>query len=76
MSRRADLAALREIFLRYLDDEWRTPSDFYAAMRRAGKWKVAGNDWYRIALVLERLANEGKAEIRIRGRVRYFRRAA
>ncbi len=75
-SSRPDLAKLREIFIRHLDDKWRTPSDFYAGLRKAGKHSVRGNDWYRIALVLERLANEGKAEIKIQGRVRYFRRAA
>ncbi len=73
---RPDLAKFREIILRYLDDEWRTPADFYAGFRKAGKHKVVGNDWYRIALVLERLSNEGLAEIKIRGRVRYFRKAA
>ena len=39
------------------------------------KWLgLPGPEWYRISLVLERLANDGFAEIEIRGNRRRFRR--
>ena len=51
-----------------LRGEWFTPSDLQ-------KWLgLPGPEWYRVALTLERLANDGFAEIEIRGNRRRFRR--
>ena len=71
MSRRPTLRDLRRALLHGLDGQWRCPSDFV--------WRLGldyGPDWYRVCLILERLANDGAAEIRIRGNRRKFRRAA
>lgn len=65
---RLSLAHLRQLVLAELDDEWRTPTE----MRRT--LGLSGSDWYRLGLTLERLANDGDAEIRIRGVRRCFRR--
>jgi DNA-binding transcriptional ArsR family regulator len=72
---RLSLDELRRIILRNLSDEWRTPSQFRDAFLRSGH-KLGIGGWERIALTLERLANDGLAEIRIRGNRRYYRRSA
>ncbi len=74
MSGRLHLDDMREIILRYLDDEWRTSTQFYEGFKKAGKHKLGGCGWMRVSLVLERLAADGEAEIKVRGRRRYFRR--
>jgi hypothetical protein len=66
---RLTLAQLREIVLDELDDEWRTSTDIADRNGING-----GNDWYRLALVLERLANDSTIELKVAGRVRRFRR--
>jgi hypothetical protein len=68
---RLSLADLRRLILAELDGDWITPTEVGAALG-LGK----GLDWYRVSLLLERLAHDGEAEIRISGRRRYFRRAA
>lgn len=53
--------------------EWRTPSDCEQALRARGVLV----DFYRVALVLERMANDGELDLdRGPGRVRRFRLAA
>jgi hypothetical protein len=73
MTIRVTLEQLREDALEYLeslsDDEWCTPTDFQRWVGLGGKW------WYRAALVLERLANDGFAELKTPGSTqRRFRR--
>lgn len=70
MSGRLTLAELREHVLYVLGDEWATPTEL---QHRFG---LGGNDWYRLCLVLERLANDQYADIDIRGNRRRFRRRA
>ena len=41
-----------------LEDEWRSVTDLQHELG------LGGNDWYRLALVCERLANDGYAEVR------------
>jgi hypothetical protein len=70
MSRRANLAELRWIVYRELDDDWRSPTELG---RRLGLG--SGTSWYRLCLTLERLANDGLAELKTPGAtVRKFRR--
>ncbi len=70
MTRRPTLAELRSLVLGELSaDVWRTPSEI-------SDWLGLGHgyDWCRIALVLERLANDGLAELKTPGStVRRFR---
>lgn len=69
--RRATLTELRSIVLDELDNEWRTPTEI---ARWLGLDNGAG--WYRLALTLERLANDGHAELKTPGStVRRFRRS-
>ena len=68
MTVRPTLAEIRFELLRLLDDRWHTPSELQWAL------DLGGNEWYRVALVLERLAADGHVELRVRGRVRRFRR--
>ncbi len=72
--RRLGLDELRELVLSELerDGEWWTPSDFRKAFLADG-YKLGINGWDRCALTLERLANDGEAEIKIRGARRSFR---
>jgi hypothetical protein len=70
---RATLSELRQLVLYELDDGWLTATE---VCRRHG----LGNSrsWDRVALILERLAHEGVAELRnprSRGH-RHFRRVA
>lgn len=71
MTRRLSLRDLRSTVLVELDDEWCSPSEIG---RRLGLGH--GIDHYRLALVLERLAADGYAELRARpgSSVRKFRR--
>jgi hypothetical protein len=46
---------------------WRSASELHRAVSNHG------DDYYRVALVLERLAADGKAELQVRGPVRRFR---
>lgn len=70
MSERRTLRWLRHLLIEYaLDDEWRSTTALHAAVSNAG------DEWYRVALVLERLAADGIAEIQVRGPVRRFRRS-
>jgi hypothetical protein len=69
MSRRSTLADLRRTLPWELGDEWVTPSEICDRLGLDD-----GLDWYRVALVLERLANDGLIELKRPGRVRRFRR--
>ena len=73
MTRRLSLADLRALVLALLDDEWRSPSDFRSRLRLD-----AGLEWYKLCLVLERLAGDGDAELKAKrgSSVRKYRRAA
>jgi hypothetical protein len=66
------LADLRRAVLDELWDEWITPTEMCRALGPGN-----GVDWYRVALVLERLANDGLVELKTAGStVRRFRRAS
>ena len=68
-ARRPTLEQLRRFVLSELDDEWRTPTDLQHWLG------LGGHEWYRLALTLERLANDGLAELKTPGgTVRRFRR--
>jgi hypothetical protein len=68
---RATLGELREIVLDELDDQWITPSEITDTLELDH-----GPSWYRVALTLERLANDGLAELKTPGStVRRFRRS-
>lgn len=69
MSRRPRLSELRALILDELDDDWSATSHYLDWLG------LPARDWYRVALVLERLVNDGEAEIEVDGRRRYFRRA-
>ena len=72
MSRRPTLSEIRREVLLELDDEWRTPTEL---QRELGI--VNNQDFYKVALVIERLANDGLAELERPGSIiRRFRRAA
>jgi hypothetical protein len=66
------LRAIRRAVLWELDGEWTTPSEM------ADRLDVGhGIGWLRVALVLERLANDGLVELKRPGsRTRRFRRRA
>ena len=69
---RIPLEQLRRWILAELDDEWRSVQHFCKVFR------LGGADWYRVAVILERLVSDGDAEVRGKrgsGR-RWFRRAA
>lgn len=69
MSERRTLRWLRHLLLEYaLDDEWRSTTELHRSISSAGK------EWYKTALVLERLAADGEAELQVRAPVRRFRR--
>jgi hypothetical protein len=68
---RPTLTELRETVLDELNGEWRSPSDL-------GRTLGLGNGvgWYQLCLTLERLANDGLAELQTPGwTVRRFRRS-
>jgi hypothetical protein len=66
------LREIRQAVLWELDDEWVTSTEM---TDRLGLGH--GIDWLRVALVLERLAADGLAELKRPGsRTRRFRRAA
>jgi hypothetical protein len=66
------LADLRLRILSELGDDWMTSSEM---ADRLGFGH--GAEWFRVALVLERLANDGLAELKRPGsRTRRFRRRA
>ena len=68
MSVRLTLAEIRTALLWELDGDWATPTDLTRRL------DLGGGDWYRVALVLERLTVDGVAEIKRPGsRVRRFR---
>ena len=69
MSRQPTLDEIRHELQLELDDRWRTPS-YFSDQLGLGH----GIDYLKIALVLERLAADGKAELQAHGRVRSFRR--
>jgi hypothetical protein len=72
MIRRLSLQDLHDLVVGELDGEWTTPTEI---TDRLG----VGNDigWLRVALILERLATDGYAGLKMPGsRVRRFRRAA
>ncbi len=59
---------------------WKYPTNIYDAIRRNrtdARWNN-DRDWYRTALVLERLVNDGHAELRAKrdSSVRRYRRKA
>jgi hypothetical protein len=61
---------MRPLVLDELDDDWVTPSEM---TERLGL--TSGVYWYKVALTLERLANDGQAELKAPGlKVRRFRR--
>ena len=66
--RRATFDELRAQILAVLvDEDWIAPSTVCARLN------LGGADWYRVALTLERLANDGRTELRVTGRIRRFR---
>jgi hypothetical protein len=68
---RPSLAELRSIVLKELDEQWRSPTELgtYLGINN-------GAGWYRLCLTLERLANDGLAELKTPGStVRRFRRS-
>lgn len=67
---RMPLTELRHYVFDVLDDQWVSATDV-AETLGVGH----GFHWYRVSLVLERLANDGVAEIEIRGNRRRFRQA-
>jgi hypothetical protein len=69
VTRRPTLAQIRRDLLVQLalSGDWRSTSDLHGAVSKSG------DEWYKTALVLERLAADGKAELQVRGRVRRFR---
>ena len=69
MSHRPTLSELRELVLDELDGQWVTPTEVADALELDH-----GPGWYRVALTLERLANDGLAELKTRLTVRRFRR--
>jgi hypothetical protein len=70
---RLGLDGVRTEILDLLDDEWRTPTWFYAELRACGH-KLGIEPATKVALILERLSNDGEAEIRVSGNRRKFRR--
>ena len=69
--RRLSQAELRELLLGVLDDEWATPSEVTDLLGLDH-----GHSWYHLCLTLERLANDGLAELKTPGStVRRFRRS-
>jgi hypothetical protein len=72
MSRRLTLREIRREVLRELDEDWASPTELGDRLGLGN-----GNGWYKVALVLERLANDGVVELKTPGsRTRRFRRAA
>ncbi len=72
---RLSLDEIRGRILDHLDiEDWQTPSELFRAIGLVNNER----DWYRCALVCERLVHEGRAELQnpaSRGK-RYFRRVA
>jgi hypothetical protein len=70
LSRRPTLLELRHALLvECLDDTWRTASECRELLG------LGGGDWYRLTTALERLVNDGYAELKHPGAtVRRFRR--
>ena len=68
---RPTLQQLRVFVLAELDDDWRSASWCFEQLEQRRGW-----DWYRVALVLERLAVGGMIEARGDPRTgrRWFRR--
>ncbi len=67
------MRGLREPLLEYgLDDEWRGVTELCDQI----DVERGGLTWYKVALVLERLVHEGRAELKVPGSRgnRYFRR--
>jgi hypothetical protein len=62
---------LRPLILVALGDEWQTPTEL---RDRLGKGYGIWGTWYAVCLTLERAANDGEIEIRVRGNRRTFRR--
>jgi hypothetical protein len=72
MSRRPTLREIRRDVLHELDTDWMTPSEMTDRLELGH-----GIDWFGVSLVLERLANDGLAELKRPGsRTRRFRRRA
>ena len=74
MSRRLSLDDIRDRILDVPRNDWITPSEVFRLIGSVNSER----DWYRCALVLERVAHEGSVELQnphSRGK-RYFRRAA
>ena len=70
VSRQPTLAELRSRVLFELDGRWTTPSDLAHRLDLDH-----GTGWLKVALVLERLANDGVAELKTAGATkRWFRR--
>lgn len=75
LTHRPTLAELRREVLDVLDDlypEWTTPTAVQRLLLSPGG--PGGAWWFRVALVLERLAADGEVELQAHGRVRRFRR--
>jgi hypothetical protein len=71
MSQRPTLAEIRRellVELALYGRTWRATSELHRAISNSG------NEWYKTALVLERLASDGEIERKVKGRVRRFRR--
>jgi hypothetical protein len=70
MSRRPTLHEIRRDVLRELDTDWMTPSEMTDRLELGH-----GVDWFIVSLMLERLANDGLAELKTPGsRTRRFRK--
>lgn len=72
---RPHLAELEPAVLDLLDHRWLTTADAEKVLRlRHPEWLLDGDVRVRVALVLERAANDGGAEFSRRGVARRFRR--
>jgi hypothetical protein len=70
MTRHPTLTEIRHVHLDELDDQWRTSSEFVESLGLGH-----GLEWLKVALVLERLVNDGAAELQRPGStVRRFRK--
>ncbi len=72
---RQSLDELRESLLFEVDGEWRTASELFDRIGLVSHER----DWYRVALICERLAHEGVLELRnpaSRGKRHFRLRAA
>jgi hypothetical protein len=70
----------RAVWLELDNERWASPTELFAAVRYErsdARWNN-DRDWYRVALVLERLVNDGHVELKAKrnSSVRKYRRSA